>query len=757
MKRDLGLIYLLFFLSGLSGLIYEVIWGRWLVLIFGSTTNSLVATISAYLGGLALGSFLAGTIVDRLKPKALIRGYSLLELGVGATAFSSLWLFQIVKLIYAFVSDGSTVSLSLLLIKFLLTSLVILLPTTLMGATLPFLVRFLQITKKHSADISLSYLYAINTFGGVIGVLLAGFFLLELVGIHGSLFVAVIGNILVSFLAWQIRPSQVTIAPESSAKSLKLNLDVVSAIIGYSISGFVSIGFQILWTRVLTPGLGTMIYAFAAILSLYLFGLALGSFIYPFYQRLIHRPHLGFGLLQLGIGLSSLIPVLLLHKIVLPGNWELILRLLIPTLLMGLTFPATVRLINQPGATGKALGLAYAGNTIGAILGGYLASFFLIPLIGSSAGIVLLTFINFIVAFFFISRSHGLIKLACLSITGLSIIIATILLTHKRHRLHPFAVDIPILEAQIQHVPAKFLEDEVASVFAKKQSIHSEPQLIIDGIATTHRISLTKYMAHIPISLHPQPQKALIIAFGMGNTYRSSLKRGLLTDAVELVPSVPKMYPLFHDDDLSASPRGRIIINDGRNYAFLTKLKYDVVVIDPPPPFNTAGSTVLHSKEYYQDLSHILAPGGIVNQWIYAYSSRQDDISMAIRTFVDVFPFAYAIQKIDSPGGIFMLGSYTPINLTPLDTLLQNPVVFSDLLEVQDREYFTPDSKPLEVIGDRHSLLATLNRFPLITDSRPRTEYYLLRHHFSTAPTLTGTALNDFISLLKTTYQNFQR
>lgn len=756
MKPSQKLVYLLFFLSGLAGLIYEVIWGRWLVLVFGSTTNSLVATISAYLGGLALGSLIAGVVVDRLSPKVLIKGYALLELGVGITSLSTLWLFQIVKLLYALSSDGSSVTPALLVTKFFLTSLVILIPTTLMGATLPFLVRFLQVTRDHLAEISLSRLYAINTLGGVAGVLLAGFILLELVGIHGSLFTAVTLNFVVFLLAWQIRPQTDKSLPVSKSTPLKLSTTTISAIVGFGVSGFVSIGYQVLWTRVLTPGLGTMIYAFAAILAFYLFGLALGSFLYPLYSRFTRQPNIGFGFLQLCIGLSALVPVLVTHKLSLSGSWELMLRLLIPTLLMGLTFPAVLGLINQQGATGKIIGLAYVSNTIGAILGGYLTSFLIIPILGSSAGIALLAFINFISAFYFISRGRGIAKLSFLGFTGLTIILSSLLLTHKRSRLLPLTVDFPIIEARLQGVPALFLEDDVASVFGKQQSSHNEPQLVIDGVATTHRVSLTKYMAHLPISIHPHPEKALIIAFGMGNTYRSSLKRGLITHAVELVPSVPKMYSLFHTDNLLNSPQGQIIINDGRNYAFLTKQKYDIIVIDPPPPFNTAGSTVLHSREYYQDLAKILQPGGIVNQWIYAYGSRQDDISMAIRTFIDVFPFTYAVQKSDAPGGIFMLGSFSPLNLTPMDSLLKNPTVFTDLQEVGDKEYLAPDLKPLEIIGDHQSLLSIFKSFPLITDTHPRTEYYLLRHRFTSAPTLTGSNLNSFVSLLKDSYQTLR-
>ena len=742
-------IYGLFFLSGLAGLIYEIIWGRWLVLIFGSTTNSLTATISAFLGGLAIGSFAAGGIVDRLKPKTLLRGYSWLEAGVGVTALFSPWLFSVIRQIYFGLSDGSSVTTELLVIKFALTALVILVPTTLMGATLPFLVRFLQMQIK-LPDVTLSRLYAVNTLGGMAGVLAAGFVLFELAGLGGALAAAAGLNILVAVLAGRIKISEAENERAVPAVRLKISPELVLGVAGFGVSGFVAIGYQILWTRVLTPGMGTMVYAFSSILAFYLLGLGLGAWVYPVCRRWVGRGVGGFGLLQLGIGAAALIPVLIMHKTVMPANLELVMRLLPATLLFGLTFPAVMSVIDQPGATGRVIGWAYLGNTAGAILGGFAASFVLIPRVGSSAGIVGLAVVNFVLAWLFAAwekKRWG--KLPVLAAAGALFLVGIYLVTYKRARLLPFKTDWPILEAGVQGVAHRFLEDEAATVFAKGKREKEEPQLVIDGVATTHRVGLTKYMAHLPILMHPRPGRVLVVALGMGNTYRSSLKHGIETDAVELVPSVPKMADLFHQENITSYEKGRIIINDGRNYAFLTRKKYDIVITDPPPPFNTAGSTVLHSVEYYRDLRRILNKGGIVNQWIYAYGARADDISMAIRTFLEVFPQVLAVQKADSPGGIFLMGSDRPLERNKVYGILKNKIVFEDLLEVADREYVSTELEPMEIIGDRESLMNQLGEFPLITDTHPRTEYFLIRHRTTFAPTLVEDELIKFIAELK--------
>lgn len=174
-----------------------------LVLIFGGSTNSLTATISAFLAGLALGSFIAGKFVDNLKTNRLLKIYGLLELGVGLSALITPFFFYVIKLVFRLLSDGSTPTPALLFVKFFLTSLVILIPTTLMGATLPFLVKFIQ-KQNRTPDNILGILYSINTFGGVAGVLLAGFVLIELFGLQMTLVVAAGINILVAILAQRI-------------------------------------------------------------------------------------------------------------------------------------------------------------------------------------------------------------------------------------------------------------------------------------------------------------------------------------------------------------------------------------------------------------------------------------------------------------------------------------------------------------------------------------------------------------------------
>lgn len=760
------IIYLLFFFSGVAGLIYEIIWSRLLVLIFGSTTNSIVAVISAFLGGLAIGSLIAGKYSDKLSQKKLIRTYALLELGVGLTSASTLLVLPAIKTLYGNFSDGASVTLDLLFVKFALTIIVLLIPTILMGATLPVLMKFAEISNK-SIGKSVSLLYATNTLGGVVGVILAAFVLIEATGLTTTLLIAVAINMAISLTALLIRAKEVKQAKRNQEETSFykiLTKDTSLIIFAFAVSGMVAIAYEVLWSRVLTPTIGTFIYAFATVLAIYILGIGIGSFVYERFSRLITSKYLAFGLCQMGIGFFALLSVLITHKFQIKSPFEIALMILPATILMGLTFPLVVSQIANEKSLGRTIGLSYFANTIGAILGGFIASFILIPIFGSSQAIAVLSLVNFTLALTFIySQRKGsqLLKLASLTLAAILICVNFYLITFKSHRLYQVTNDLHILESKIDGSTYNFKEDEVASVFGFSNKKKDDLGLFIDGVATTSRVAETRLMSHIPVTLHKDPRKMLVICFGMGTTFRSSLKHNLEVDAVELVPSVPTFMHYYHQNaqEVLNNPKGRVIINDGRNYAFLTNKKYDIATIDPPPPFNAAGTSVLHSKEFYRDLSSHLQKDGIVSQWIYYNKSRKDEISMAIKSFIDVFPYVLAIQKTGSVGGFFLEGSYSPIQKERLDNLYKNPVVIDDLNEIFSPKLKTEEFSQtigLEIVGNRKSLEELVNAYPPITDDRPRNEYFIIRQKFTKSPILEGKNAIDFSEELKSTYSKNQ-
>jgi|SRR3990167_5643275 len=759
--RSLRFLYFLFFLSGTAGLIYEIVWSRLLVLIFGSTTNSIVAVISAFLGGLALGSLLFGKIADKIPLKNLIKTYSNLEIAVGITAGITLILIPLIKPIYSLISDGSDVNFILLIAKFFLSILILVIPTTFMGATLPILARFVRLHKK-SLEAGISYLYAINTLGAVFGALISAFILIELIGLTDTIFVAVTLNIVIGILARLIRVSNVSNNASNHKEvgfSHILSPKNLFLIITFGLSGLVAIAYEVLWTRILTPTVGTFVYAFAVILALYLLGIALGSLVYEKLTNIIRTKSLFFAICQFAIGFFALASVYLTsNQVSLPRNLLIPLVILPATIFMGLTFPAIVSLMDKRSHSGKIVGLAYFGNTIGSITGAFLASIFLLPLVGSTQGILLLTTINFILAISFIiyeNKANFLLKSTFAALTLTLIVFNSWLFLLKRSSLYENTTQWRINWARQKGIDFEFREDEVASVFGYRDEKVKDYNLFIDGVPTTGKIGETKLMAHIPIVLHYNPQKVLVIAFGMGTTYRSSLTHDLKTDVVELVPSVPPMTRLFHNDaeEILEAPNGRVIINDGRNFVFLTGEKYDIVTIDPPPPFNAAGTTVLYAKDFYNEIAKKLNRGGIVSQWIW-FGSREDDIAMAIKSFIEVFPYVLALKTPHGSGGIFLEGSFSPMNFDNI-RIKQTATKKKPTADIQEfyEDKLSWENLPELIIGDRNALEKVVGNYASVTDDRPRTEYFILRHKLTAAQTLVGIGGENFIQKIKSNYQ----
>jgi spermidine synthase len=242
-------------------------------------------------------------------------------------------------------------------------------------------------------------------------------------------------------------------------------------------------------------------------------------------------------------------------------------------------------------------------------------------------------------------------------------------------------------------------------------------------------------MPILPLIARPQSTRALTVAFGMGSAFRAALIAGLKTEAVELVPSVPEMFRYYYPDAASvmSDPNGRVIVTDGRNHLELTDDRYDIIVTDPPPPIESSGAAVISSKEYYEAGRDHLTPGGIMMQWVPTGPSS--DFPDHVRTFADVFP---NVVLVKGAGGLgtYMLGSSAPISFDEANvrSILNRPGVLADISSAYDSPAKTVDAWVDEITrltwmqGDAVTAFARRGR--LITDDRPRPEYFLLRRLF---------------------------
>ena len=447
------IILLCFFASGASGLIYQVVWLRELVLVFGATTFAVSTVLTAFMGGLALGSFWFGRRAERLTRPLRVYGY--LEIGIGLYGLAVPLIFATLTSVYHSFWQWLHLSfLALSIVRFLFASAVLILPTALMGATLPVLSSYYARDAKR-IGLKVGLLYSVNTFGAVVGAAATGFLLIPMLGMRATTGVAAALNILLGVVAIRLasadraelltgpependeraaaqsdtgeRPS-VRARARSAASSIgivvrqALRVHRITALFAFGVSGFVALSYEVIWSRVLALIIGSSVYAFSIMLTTFLIGLAAGASIGARFVDRIRNPMVAFAAIELGVGATCLIGAYLfndlpyvfvqLYRWVDSTSWGVLLIarflisslvMIVPTLLLGSLFPLVVRIVSS-GETetertgGKSAGEAYAANTLGSIAGSFASGFVLIPWVGLLGSLRLCAALNFVVA-----------------------------------------------------------------------------------------------------------------------------------------------------------------------------------------------------------------------------------------------------------------------------------------------------------------------------------------------------------------------
>jgi predicted membrane-bound spermidine synthase len=404
-----------------------------------------------------------------------------------------------------------------------------------------------------------------------------------------------------------------------------------------------------------------------------------------------------------------------------------ILVVLPVTIVLGLSFPAASALLADDARhAGSESGSLIAVNTVGAIVGSVIIPFLLIPAFGSPTVVAMLALVNAGLGIALALRQGAAGRLMATVGIAVAVTVAAV----------PFIPDV-LVQPNVATIEARggrvfeSTEDEIASVQAGQVTF--TPELWVAGTSMTLLTVDAKLMPILPLIARPASDEALVVAFGMGSSFRSSLIAGMKTEAIELVPSVPEMFGWYYDDAAAvlADPNGRVIVTDGRNHLELTDKRYDIIVTDPPPPIESSGAAVISSKEYYEAGRAHLTEGGIMMQWL-PYGAPADDFNDHIRTFAAVFP-EVTLVKGAGGYGLYMLGSSLPIEFPEADirAVLARPGVLEDISSAYDSPATTPDEW-VEVIARQTWLAGDAARSyvgpgPLITDDRPRPEYFLLR------------------------------
>ncbi|HWP59177.1 MAG TPA: fused MFS/spermidine synthase [Candidatus Acidoferrales bacterium] len=671
-------LFVCFLLSGTAALIYEVVWMRMLTQVFGSAAYAVATVLAGFMAGLALGSYCFGRLVDR--GGNYLRQYGLLELGIGAYGLLAPWIFKLAGWVYVplfWLNDSQPQLFSLLL--FLLAFTLLLVPTFLMGATLPVLSRFL-VTGLSQVGKKVGDLYATNTLGAVLGCGLAGYLLLPWLGIRGTLWTAAALNLAVAaaiLLADRARRKREIVAGRSAPATEKLPVTrlglLVLAAIG--LSGAAAMIYENAWSHALTLVIGGSVYSFTTMLLSFLIGLALGGYLYArlWGESEVHVTT--FGIVQLGVGAAGLATIALFEKLPLlflrlhQGFGDefafflgiqvviSVLMMLPATVLFGMSFPMVVRIFTQSlYHVGSSVGAVYAVNTVGAIIGAFSGGFILLPLIGIQRAIVFGAFLNLIVGWLLVVMDPRPGRGARVVAGGLaSALLLLLALWTPSWDRHILTSGVTVYYDRYQDLPTDSLRLEemrrdkilyyregITATISVHQSRPDYLYLKTNGkVDGSYGDALTMLMTgYLPLFLHPNAERVGIIGLGTAMTAKAVAAFPVKTiEVLEIEPAMVEAARFFKEKNggILDDARVRVIASDGRNYVLATPKLFDIIISEPSNPW-IAGIASLYTREFYAGAKKKLRPDGIFAQWFHNYSMSPDDFRMVFRTFAESFP-----------------------------------------------------------------------------------------------------------------------
>lgn len=716
----MGWFFLFFFVSGLCSILYEIVWLRLSMAQFGVTSALVSIVLSMFMAGLGLGSWGSGRLIrkygDQLRIPAL-RLYAGLELLIGLSAIlvphQLLWGRAILE------HAGLSSSGAYYLFSGAWIALTLVPWCSCMGATIPVAMLAIRNNLQGESQKSFSFLYLSNVIGAAVGTI-APLVLIELYGFHGTLRIGAVLNAVLaaSAVALSLKaPAAKTAAATSADTVTPIVVPQGSrrTLILLFATGLTSMGLELVWIRQFTPYLGTMVYAFASILGLYLTSTFIGSQIYRRWSRTQKQEG---QLLWVLIGLFALLPLLAVDP---RSQLSALLRLtlgIIPfSAALGFVTPMLVD--RWSGGDPDRAGSAYAVNVVGCILGPLVSGFLLLPLM-SERWVSCLFAVPWLIIGIYPGWSSERDRAGQHSLRQSSV----------SYFVAAAAVVLFFLtqgyEDQFGHREVR--RDNTATIIATGEGMNK--RLLVNGVGITSLTPITKMMAHLPLAFldHP-PKNALTVCFGMGTTYRSLLSWGIPSTAVELVPSVPRMFGYYHPDgpQMLQSPLSHVVIDDGRRYLERSTEQFDVITIDPPPPVQAAGSSMLYSKEFYTIIKQRLRSDGILQQWLPTGD-------MAVRAAVaralnESFPYVRVFQYGPNWGFHFLASSHPIPNFTG-EQLLQHmpPAAVQDMME------WRYEPTPVEEFTYLLQRESTVDRMiagdpaaPAMQDDRPVNEYFLLR------------------------------
>ncbi len=716
---------LAFSLTGFSALVFEIVWIRQTSLILGVSVYAYAAVVTAFLGGGALGNWLFGRAVDHMaRPLRLI---ALLQVGVAALALLTWLLLPSLRSLYALVARELPLGTTQMFFWRCLLAAWILTPTAiLMGGTLPALGRWLARSSHHALTAQLGRFYALETLGAAVGCLATALWFLRRWPSQFSLYIAVGASLGAALLCWLVqrrddppRPAGAPLPKAAwSGSAASSRRPSPTGILGlYAGSGFIALGYQMVWARILAIFTLDAVFSFAIVLTTFLAGLAIGGAVAA---RTLRRevPTLDtFARLQFLLALGGLLTIFLFYVMPLIsfesilGHYTLgrailfefllgTVILLLPTSLMGYLFPVTVHLIKPHDRhLGSAAGRVSGANTAGAIVGILVTVFGLVPLAGLQGSLWLLAGGSLglgVGALRAMQTPRGPWRTS-FWLRPAAVAVCLVL----GFGLRPPPVYLGFRQDPGEHLVfyAEGVETTVAVFHVVEQDYKVS---FVDGRieVPTDEVSMRAFRAlgHLPPLVHPHAQRALMLSFGNGIATGSLDTHHIPhIDAVDLSREMMQAAELYWEENYNVlrSARLQLHVEDGRNFLLRTAQQYDIITADATHPSNTS-SWALFTREFYESAQARMTPTGVFFQWLPFHSMTEADFKTILRTFQTVFPHATLWYTGSSHS--LMMGTATPFDRQALEAVLdrleQHATASSDLgSRPQVQDYFTLDAR----------------------------------------------------------------
>jgi spermidine synthase len=758
-RRFLPLLLILFAASGCSALIYEVVWYQLLQLAIGSTVVSMGILLATFMGGLCIGSLALPRLP--LAGHHPLRIYAWLEAGIAVFGLLVLATLPLINRIYV---AGLASGLPSMLLRGILAASCMLIPTILMGASLPALARWIE-AKAHGVS-WWGLLYGGNTAGAVAGCLLAGFYLLRIYDTYVATYGAAALNALVALLSFALAarvPASAAARAGASAEAGEQEEPPTALWPVYTtiaISGACALGAEVVWTRLMGMLLGATVYAFSIILAVFLIGLAAGSGIAAILLRSItprivksrralawSQMFAAFGVAWTAYMIADSLPYWPIDVMLTKSPWQLFqldmarsLWAILPSpLFWGASFPlALAAAASRDSDHGRTVGAVYAANTLGAIAGALGVSLVLIPWIGTQDSerlLLIASALGALIALMPDLRSSQARSAGRIAALALALAASAWLAWHidaVPGKLIAYGRQMPRFSSDSEIVLVA--EGRNSSVAIGRWS-NGATEIDVNGHieATTEPfdMSLQRMVGHLPGVLHPNARSVLGIGFGAGVsagtfTRYPGIEKITVCEIEPIIPPISTRYFAKQNYEVFRNPKTHVIFDDARHFLMTTRESFDIIASDPLDVF-VKGTAGLYSKEYFEAVKRHLNPGGYFTLYVPLYESDRITVQSELATFFEAFPNATVWGNTRDGAGYDMvfLGQVEPlkIDIGAINARLARPELAGVLESLREVGFYTPASLFATYMGQRSDLGKWTEGAPVNRDRDLRLEY----------------------------------